>query len=1043
VYIVNRAGTAFTASYSVAEAGALTEASPAATAASATIGAAVRPGDRFTATVAIGPASASVTYTARAGDTATKVAAALAALLNNSSDPDAEAYSAVARDGTLFIVNRDGSAFTPAYGYVQVSAGTIGESVAKPVTLQVNASTVVSGENWVLELISGSTVSTYSVTAGASLQDILAHLADAVNADAGSPYAADVVAGAIRLFRSGDAAFSATLSVSPAGVPAIDAATARTTLVSLVGNPVVGEVWTLSFGGQSYAVTVTGAMASLADVAQGLAALVNADNTHAAMYTASHEDKVLLITNREGTVFSAAVAVTPALPRTTGATPTVARVDLSGFPLAGEEWTVTLGGHDYTVVVGGSVNSLGEIASALAGVIRADATYDRYTAVAEGSALMILDLAAGAIAPLTAIKPVSGHTVNAAPPAFIGIFDSTPTTGHTWRVTLTDAGGVDHIFNLVIGAYDTDPGVDTDRDTVEEMQALVASGFAGLINAGGPAMLSAVAEGNQLAIVARDGSTWTASFSISATPGTLQAGAVADSLGATTVTLAGQPHPREIWTLTVGATPTFVGNRLSLSIGETYTLGTGPASVQVLADTLDALATIFGNWINGVPVNGVATPALAGYHAVVSNNALVIVKRSGTGFASFDTSVRFTPAVDGTADLYDVVVAAGGARSIELVGSPVAGEKWTVTLTPASGSPLAFSYYALRDDTLAGIAQALADAVNTSAGAVTAGYVASVEGGRLVLVNTAGNFSAAIAVLPADDRSGAAASGNHQLVADTTAPYAWSATLSGAATAGEIWKITLGGHDYLHTVLPGETTADIAAALAESINTAVSPDFAAIADDRTLIIVDRLRTASAPVYQIGGAANARFAATGSTLHAATAAVTLSGTPVAGETYTVLLRIGVAATQYGYVVQLVDADNNPATPMTAESLSAVTAGLAAAINVNAPDDFIALTDGARLFVVHRAGTGFKLANGTATDTVVTGTATVVNLAASTLFAGEVWTVILDDSTFSTTHTHVVRAGETLADVARELAKSIVAGGIVTFTATSKDSRPPWM
>ena len=102
---------------------------------------------------------------------------------------------------------------------------------------------------------------------------ILAALADEVNADAGSLYAADVVAGEIRLFRSGDAAFSASLSVSPAGVPAVDAATARTTLVSLVGNPVVGEVWTLSFGGQSYAVTVTGAMASLADVAQGLAAL--------------------------------------------------------------------------------------------------------------------------------------------------------------------------------------------------------------------------------------------------------------------------------------------------------------------------------------------------------------------------------------------------------------------------------------------------------------------------------------------------------------------------------------------------------------------------------------------------------------------------------------------------------------------------------------------------------------------------------------------------------------------------------------------------
>ncbi len=102
------------------------------------------------------------------------------------------------------------------------------------------------------------------------------------------------------------------------------------------------------------------------------------------------------------------------------------------------------------------------------------------------------------------------------------------------------------------------------------------------------------------------------------------------------------------------------------------------------------------------------------------------------------------------------------------------GETWSVTLT---GLP-AFSYVAVRDDSLANVAKGLAALINAAPAAV--GYVASVEGNRLVIVKTtAGAFTAAMATPVITPASGS----NAELAATGTAPSAATAILAGAPLA--------------------------------------------------------------------------------------------------------------------------------------------------------------------------------------------------------------------------------------------------------------------
>ena len=1085
-------------------------------AAATTFGGTLRAGDSFSVTITVGagPAAPTVTVSTtaqgelraadgtllRAADTAQSVAAALAALINDSADPDAAAFSAAARDGSVFVVKREGTtAFTLAATATQQAAASIGAGTAAVGGRDAGGSGVVAGETWVLTLAAANSVATYRVAAAnTSLATLLADLARLVNADAGGAYVADVAGTQLLLFRGDGAAITATLAVEAAGVAAIDPGTARSMTIALNGNPVAGETWTLTLAGRTHAEQV-GNADSLAAVAARLAARVNLD-ANLAEFSAAGAGAGLVLVQRNGAAFDATLSVAPTTPRAVAPVVSQSQLTLFGHPLAGEVWRVELANRSFAVTAAASGPAAqAGIADALAQAIRADnstqgvvarlaaaiddrAGFDtqvsggnliinraggsitaalrngagvvisrvtsaapsltlsfagagialgetwtveitqggitasfaetaRYSAAVSGNALLVSDHTGAVLAPRLAITHVSSFAVDTTRPiAFMGEFDSTPTNSHTWRLTLTGPSGPAAVLALPINA-----ALGT---TVAERQANIAQAFALLVNASGPAALTAVAEGRQLVIVARDGSIWKAAFSIDPAPASAPISVSAGTRGATTVTFAGTPQPREIWSLTIGALLPNLSNRISVSIGE-ITMVDGQA---VIADSLVSLARIFAARFND-PASG-----LAGFKAIAAGNAIVILN-SGNGFARFDTSFRFVPAVDATVELYEVAEAVGGAASIKFSGNPVDGEKWLLTLNPAGGSANPHIYYAQRGDSVRDVALALAARVNAAAG-----YVASVEGDRLVLVSTAtaaGSFSAVVTVTAADDRNSVppAAGSSVALVPVATAPRAWTAQLAGTPLATEVWRVSLNGVDYDHTVLAGQATAEVAAALARLV-TLANTSFAATTEDRTLIIFGAGGGAAPAVSFsiVGKPGDLRFAATTPSLAGAAATTTLTsvGPLPQNVTYVVLIKVGNVGTQFSTITGSAD---------TAEQ---VLAALAASINVNAADDFTAVADGTTLYVVNRAGTAFGLAN--AAETAAPARASVITLKAAnpalpTLFVGEVWTVLLDDSTFSTVHSYVVKAGETLADVARELAKNIGAGAVVSITASA--------
>jgi len=280
----------------------------------------------------------------------------------------------------------------------------------------------------------------------------------------------------------------------------------------------------------------------------------------------------------------------------------------------------------------------------------------------------------------------------------------------------------------------------------------------------------------------------------------------------------------------------------------------------------------------------------------------------------------------------------------------------------------------------AGLAEALALLINTPINDTTPStYVATFTGLDLTIAKRGGGLITARLANATNSYSNAV----------TTAAASVTLTVGGAFNLGEVWTVAI-------TDAANATTSFSA-----------QPRHAALAEERTLVIIDRFTPFNTtPTFTIGSgsplafASDQRFASTGTDLRTAAATTSLAGIAATGTTYTLLLRIADLATPFTY------------TTVTGDTAASVIAALAAAVNVNGPDDFSALADGATLILVNRAGASFSLAN--TGNGSVAGKSAVVSLDAATLFAGEVWTVILDDAAFTTTHSHVVAAGETLTD-----------------------------
>ena len=199
------------------------------------------------------------------------------------------------------------------------------------------------------------------------------------------------------------------------------------------------------------------------------------------------------------------------------------------------------------------------------------------------------------------------------------------------------------------------------------------------------------------------------------------------------------------------------------------------------------------------------------------------------------------------------------------------------------------------------------------------------------------------------------------------------------------------------------------------------------------MIVDRARGTSAPSFGIAKGVRAdhvrpqdqRFAASGVDVSGAARAATLpAGAIASGISYTALLRVGSTGTLHSTTAGTGQRGQCRRRPGGGDQRQC--AGRLHRL-FRRRDALRGQSRRHRLQPRQPGGGGQDGGGGVAT------------LSAATLFAGEVWTVILDDSTFTSTHTHVVSAGETLADIARELAKSIVAGAVNSFTATASGNR----
>ena len=207
--------------------------------------------------------------------------------------------------------------------------------------------------------------------------------------------------------------------------------------------------------------------------------------------------------------------------------PRATTVDLTGKAFAaGQDWTVdvTLRGitttHTYTV---GVSDSLAHIAQMLAASINANAA-DVFTATNDGAVLVIVNRDGSTFATSLAIDaaPAGGVQVidRSTPSEAMVNLDGTPAANEIWQITLDDGATTPAVLSYTVAAGN-------------ELKH-IAIGLAAAINSGANADFTAVAEGDSVVIVRRDGTVF------SATPEVLP---------------AGQPLAGEDWTVTLRARP--------------------------------------------------------------------------------------------------------------------------------------------------------------------------------------------------------------------------------------------------------------------------------------------------------------------------------------------------------------------------------------------------------------------------------------------------------------------------------------------------------
>ncbi|MCX5670548.1 MAG: hypothetical protein NTU94_04405, partial [Planctomycetota bacterium] len=260
-----------------------------------------------------------------------------------------------------------------------------------------------------------------------------------------------------------------------------------------------------------------------------------------------------------------------------------------------------------------------------------------------------------------------------------------------------------------------------------------------------------------------------------------------------------------------------------------------------------------------------------------------------------------------------------------------------------------------------------------------------------------------------------------QAVADATLPTVITVGLSGEAVADEIWSVTLvtaaGSSVHTHTVAAGEDLADVAAALANDINTHAAGFLASVVGETIAIVNLSGRFAVLADSPDSGVA----LVDDSTARLST--VTLQGAVAEDDEWQLTLTSGGTRTTYSCTV------------LAGQSLADVAQALAAQVNTR--QGFTTITVGSVLVIVNLDGALAVSAVGPVAgqawvDGSVPGAATVT--LSGEAVVGATWSLTLNNGLATSTHSHVVAAGETLADVAAALAGDINAGAAEGFAAT---------
>ena len=192
------------------------------------------------------------------------------------------------------------------------------------------------------------------------------------------------------------------------------------------------------------------------------------------------------------------------------------------------------------------------------------------------------------------------------------------------------------------------------------------------------------------------------------------------------------------------------------------------------------------------------------------------------GFSSsfvIDPAPTFT-----TAGIAGKTVQSATTTRFALGGSSRIGEAWKVTVAGQT-----YIYTVESKDVIAAKLAAAISATTDAGGAAL--YAATAEGANLVVVRLAGTFPGFTAsVTPRNSFTRAPAAATEATIIPSATPV-----------VGETWTVSIGSAVYRHVVQPvgsgAETRAQIAAALATSINTGVVTGYTAFADGERLVIV--------------------------------------------------------------------------------------------------------------------------------------------------------------------------------------------------------------